>query len=116
MNDIVPVNEVAKRGVIAVGGIAGAVVLFILGSLPAVAGIIAGAVIGIVGIAALSSKSPGDKFPGFVAAAAGVLAIVSRLPVLGGLARFALGAGAAGLLALGVWNAIKFFKGMRSRS
>jgi hypothetical protein len=116
MNDIVPVNEVAKRGVIAVGGIAGGIVLFILGSLPTVAGIIAGAVIGVVGIAALSSKDPGDKLPGLVAAGAGALAIVSRFPILGGLARFLLGAGAIGLLAMGIWNAVKFFKGMKSRS
>jgi hypothetical protein len=116
MNDIVPVNEVAKRGVVAVGGIAGGIILFVLGSLPVIAGIIAGAVIGIVGIAALSSKDPGDKLPGLIADAAGALAVVSRFPVLGGMARFLLGAGAAALLALGIWNAIKFFKGMKSRS
>ncbi|MDR2144394.1 MAG: hypothetical protein LBP29_08500 [Treponema sp.] len=116
MNDIVPVNEVAKRGVVAIGGIAGGIVLFILGSLPPLAGIIAGAVIGVVGIALLSSKDPGDKLPGLVAAAAGALAIVSRFPLLGGVAKFLLGAGAIGLLALGIWNAIKFFKGMKSRS
>jgi hypothetical protein len=116
MNDIVPVNEVAKRGVVAVGGIAGGIILFILGSLPLFAGIIAGAVIGIVGIAALSSKDPGDKLPGLVAAGAGALAIVSRFPVLGGMARFLLGAGAVALLAMGIWNAVKFFRGMKSRS
>jgi hypothetical protein len=116
MNDIVPVNEVAKRGVVAVGGIVGGIVLFILGSLPTIAGIIAGAVIGVVGIAALSSKDPGDKLPGLVVAAAGALAIVSRLPIVGGLARFLLGAGAVGLLAVGIWNAVKFFRGMKSRS
>jgi hypothetical protein len=116
MNDIVPVNEVAKRGVIAVGGIVGGIILFILGSLPPVAGIIAGALIGIVGFAALSSKDPGDRLPGLVAAAAGALAIVSGLPILGGLAKFLLGAGAVALLAMGIWNAVKFLKGMKSRS
>jgi hypothetical protein len=116
MNDIVPVNEVAKRGVVAVGGIAGGIVLFILSALPALAGIITGAVIGIVGIAALSSKDPGDKLPGLAAAAAGALAIISRLPLLGGVARFLLGAGAVALLATGIWNAVKFFRGMKSRS
>ncbi|MDR0402377.1 MAG: hypothetical protein LBH35_02180 [Treponema sp.] len=116
MNDMVPVNEVAKRGVIAVGGIAGGVILLVLGSLPVVVGIIAGAVIGVVGVAALSSKDPGDKLPGFIAAAAGVLAIVARLPILRGPAKFVLGAGAAALFAMGIWNAVKFFRGMKSRS
>ncbi|MDR2049792.1 MAG: hypothetical protein LBP69_10095 [Treponema sp.] len=116
MNDIVPVNEVAKRGVAAVGGIAGGIILFVLGSLPPVAGIIAGAVIGIAGIAVLSSKDPADKLPGLVTVAAGALAVVSRFPLVGGAARFLLGAGAAALLAVGIWNAIKFFKGMKSRS
>jgi hypothetical protein len=102
--------------VVATGGIVGGIILLVLGSLPAIAGIIAGAVIGIVGIAALSSKDPGDKLPGLIAAAAGALAVVSRFPVLGGLARFLLGAGAVALLAMGIWNAIKFFKGMKSRS
>jgi hypothetical protein len=44
------------------------------------------------------------------------LAIVSRFPVLGGMARFLLGAGAVALLAMGIWNAVKFFRGMKSRS
>ncbi|MDR2049357.1 MAG: hypothetical protein LBP69_07865 [Treponema sp.] len=116
MNDIVPVNKVARRGVAALGGIVGGIVLFILGSLPPVAGIIAGAVIGVAGIAVLSSKDPGDKLPGLVTVAAGALAVVSRFPLVGSTARFLLGAGAVALLALGVWNAVKFFKGIKSRS
>lgn len=124
MNDIVPSSRSengspAKRCVTAVGSIAGAVTLFVLGSLPPIAGIIAGAVVGLVGFTALASKDPGDRFPGLVAAGAGILTIASRLPfikaLLGGPSRFLLGIGAFGLLTMGIWNLVRFFKEMKSR-
>jgi hypothetical protein len=122
MNDIVPgggytpTNVLAKQGVAAVGGIAGGALLLLMGVLPPVVGIIAGAVVGIVGIGACLSKDPADKKPGAVTAAAGVLTILSRLPFLGGLAGGLLGLGTIGLFAMGIWNGIKFFRGLKSRS
>jgi hypothetical protein len=123
MNDIVPTNKVAKSGMAAVGGIGGGIVVAILGALsglPWFIGVAAGALVGIVGLGALGSKDPGDKFPGVIATGAGALTIAANLPIikslLGGPARFFLGIGAFALIAVGIWNAIKFFKGMKSRS
>jgi hypothetical protein len=120
MNDIVPANEVAKRGVAAVGAIAGSILLFVLGALPLVVGIIAGAVVALAGFAVLSSKNPADKLPGLITAGAGILTLAARLPfvraLLGGAAGFLLKAGAFALLGIGIWNLVKFLSGMKSRA
>ncbi|MDR2110761.1 MAG: hypothetical protein LBP32_05585 [Spirochaetaceae bacterium] len=122
MNDIIPGGEhtstsvLAKQGLAAAGGIAGGVLFLIMGALPPVAGIIAGVVVGVVGLGAFLSKDPADKKPGAVIAAAGVLAILSRLPFLGKLAGGLLGLGTFGLFAMGVWNGVKFLRGLKSRS
>jgi hypothetical protein len=89
--------------------------MLILGALPAPLGIIAGAAAGIVGIGGILSKDPSDRKPGFIAAAAGGLAILSRIGVVRPLAGTLLGIGAVGLLALGIWNGVKFLLGLKSR-
>jgi hypothetical protein len=83
-----------------------------------VLGLVLGAAAGIVGITALLSKDPDDKKPGVIITAAGVLVILSKtgIPVLRSLAPTLLSIGAVGLLVMGVWKAIKFFRGLRSRS
>ena len=122
MNDIIPgggytpTSVLAKQGVTAIGGIAGGVLLLIMGALPPVAGIIAGVVVGIVGLGAFFSKDPADKKPGAIIAAAGVLAALSRIPIFGGLAGGLLGLGTFGLFAMGIWNGVKFLRGLKSRS
>jgi hypothetical protein len=116
MNEPVPTGTVAKRGVFMVAGIAGSVVLTVLGALPSIFGIAAGILALVLGAGALASKDPGDRVPGLVCTAAGILAILARLPFLGGIAGWFLGAGAFALLALGIWNGVKFFLGLKSRS
>jgi hypothetical protein len=121
MHDVVPggnytpTNVLAKQGVAAVAGIVGGVGLLILGALPPIIGIAAGAVVGVVGIGALLSKDPEDRKPGFIVTAAGALSILSKIGVVRPLAGTFLGIGAIGLLALGIWNGIKFLKGLKSR-
>jgi hypothetical protein len=120
MNDLEPsyppsTKELAKQGVSAVAGIAGGVALFVLGALPPIAGIIAGAVVAVVGISGLLSKDPEDKKPGMVVTIGGALAIFSKVGLVRPLAGTLLGIGALGLLALGIWNGIKFLKGLKSR-
>jgi hypothetical protein len=126
MGDIEPAEpfgstrSLAKQGVAAAGMIAGGVFLFIMEALARfrVLGLVLGAAAGIVGITALLSKDPDDKKPGLVITAAGILVILSKtgIPVLRALAPTLLSIGAVGLLVMGVWKGIKFFKGLRSRS
>lgn len=116
MNDIVPTNVLAKQGVAAVGGIAGGLGLMVLGSLPWIFGIAAGGVVAIVGLSALSSHEAADKRVGVLVTGAGALAILSKLPFLGGIAGGLLGLGTIGLLGMGIWNAWKFMKGLKSRA
>jgi hypothetical protein len=97
-------------------GIVGGAGLFILGGLGTVLGVIAGVVVGAIGLASLSSKDPADKTAGTVITAAGALAIASKIPIFGGLAKFALGLGAVALLGTGIWYGIKFLKGLKARS
>jgi hypothetical protein len=109
----------SKQGVTAVGGLAGGIGLFILGRLPWIVGLPLGVVAAVVGISALRSRDKADRFPGLVITGAGILAIVAKLPALKfvqPLAGTLLGIGAFGLLALGIWNGIKFLRGLKSRS
>jgi hypothetical protein len=122
MGDLIPGGDytstqaLAKQGLTAVGGIAGGLILLIMGALPPIAGIIAGAVVGVVGIGSLLSGNKDDKKPGLVTAVAGGLSILSRIPFVRPLAGALLGIGAVGLLAMGVWNGIKFLRGLKNRS
>jgi hypothetical protein len=121
MNDImpgepVPTNALAKQGVAAVGNLIGGVGLLVMGALPPIAGIIAGAVVGVVGIAALLSGDPEDRKPGIIITVAGALSILSKIGIVRPLAATLLGIGALGLLAMGIRHGIKFLRGLKSRS
>jgi hypothetical protein len=122
MNDIeerkeyTPTNVLARQGVTAIGSLIGGVGLLIAGALPPVVGIIAGAVVGAVGIGAVMSRDPDDRKPGMIAAAAGGLTILSKIGIVRPLAGTLLSIGAIGLLAVGIWNGIKFLKGLKNRA
>jgi hypothetical protein len=120
MNDLEPTyptstKKLAKQGVSAICGIAGGIALFILQALPPVAGIVVGAVVTAVGIGAFLSQDPEDKKPGLLAVVGGALAIFSRVGFLRLVAGTLLSIGALGLLVLGIWNGIKFLKGLKNR-
>jgi hypothetical protein len=123
MNDLTPgdgnytpTNVLAKQGMTAIGGIAGGLVLTIMRALPLVIGIIAGVIVGVIGIGGIMSKDPEDRKPGILAAAAGGLSILARIPFIRPLAGTLLSISALGLIVLGVWNGIKFIKGLKGRS
>jgi hypothetical protein len=116
MNDIVPTNVLAKQGVAAVAGIAGGIGLMILGGLPSLFGIIAGGVVGLIGLGAMGSHDPADKRAGLIALAAGGLTVLSKIGIFSGLASSFLGLATVGLIGMGAWNAFKFFKGLKSRA
>jgi hypothetical protein len=113
MSDIVPRNQVTKHGVKGVGAVAGGVGLMILSSISAipVVGAIAGGILAIVGFSLTGSKS--DRTAGVVTAVAGVVTVAAAL--IPGL-RWLIWLPGIGLLGAGVWSLIKFFRGMKSRS
>jgi hypothetical protein len=113
-----PANVLTKQGVAAIGGIVGGAVLMIMRVLPSFMGLIAGVIVGMIGIGGVLSKDPDDRKPGMLAAVAGGLAVLSRVPIkpLAALSGTLLGISALGLLVLGVWNGIKFIKGIKNRS
>jgi hypothetical protein len=116
--EIPPRSRLSKQGVTAILCGAGGVMLIILQIISKwrVAGVIAGAAVCAVGIGALLSKDPSDRKPGAVITIAGALALLSKVPLVAPLAGTLLSIGAVGLLALGVWNGIKFFAGLKKRS
>jgi hypothetical protein len=125
MNDLekspVPARTLEKQGFAAVANLAGGLFLLVLnvvgGRFPIV-GVILGAAAGVLGLAALLSKDREDRKPGLIMTAGGILEILSRTgaALFRPLAGTLLSIGAFGLIALGVWNGIKFLKGLRSRS
>ncbi|MDR0589519.1 MAG: hypothetical protein LBG25_03125 [Spirochaetaceae bacterium] len=123
MNDLiperpVPANILAKQGVAAIGGLAGGMLLLIIGALPFPLGIAAGVLVALVGVGVLFFRDPEDRKLGMIITAAGVLAVLARAPIppLRSFAGVLLGIGAVGLLAMGIWKGIKFLKGLKSRS
>jgi hypothetical protein len=100
----------------AVGGIVGGAALMIMRALPPVTGIIAGVIVGVIGIGGMLSKDPDDRKPGILAAAAGALSILARVGVVRALAGTLLSVSALGLMVMGVWNGVKFIKGLKKRS
>jgi len=118
MNDMVPTRTLAKQGVAAVGGIAGGLGLWILRGLShiPIIGLIAGGVVTLIGVGALSSHEPEDKRAGMIATTAGGLTILSNIGIFAGIAGGFMGMAIIGLLGMGAWNAWKFFKGMKTRA
>jgi hypothetical protein len=115
-----PARTLEKLGLAAVANLAGGLlflVLAVLGGRIPIVGLILGALTGAFGIAALLSKDRVDRKAGAILAAGGILTVLSRVgaaffrPLAGTL----LSIGAFGLLAMGLWNGIKFIRGLKSR-
>ena len=115
-NDIPSTKSLSKLGVSAVGCVAAGIFLLVL-KLPLV-GIIAGVFAVLFGIGNIMSKDPSDKRAGILISAAGALTILSvtNIPHIAPVSGVLLTVGAVGLLALGVINAVKFFRGLKKRS
>jgi hypothetical protein len=111
----VSTDVLAKRGVTAIGSLIGGVGLMVLGVLPPIMGLIAGGVVGVAGISGLLSRDPEDRKPALLVTAAGALAVFSKVPIVRPIAASLLGLGAIGLIGLGIYNGIKFLKGLKSR-
>ena len=113
-------STLSKQGLTAVACTAGGLFLLILQSIARfrVLGLIVGGVACILGIISLLSKDSADKNAGLVIGGAGILVLLSKtgLPLIKAAAGTLIAISGVGLLALGIWNAIKFFRGLRKRS
>ena len=107
-------------GVSAVGYTAAGVFLIVLGAISSapLIGILAGGLVGLLGLGSLTSKDLADKRAGLVLTAAGALTILSKIPIplIQPFSKVLLTIGAIGLLGLGIWNGIKFLIGLKKRS
>ncbi len=111
MGDIVPRKEVERDGIRGFGGLAGGAGLLVLSSLGMIPGLIVGGALTLVGLGVAGSKR--DRVAGGVAAAAGILTLLSKVLGFGG--GFLL-VGGIGLLAFGGYSLYNFFKKLKSRS
>jgi len=116
---ITPRDVLVKLGTSAVVNLAGGALLFVMtmGARFRIPGMILSAGALVFGIVALLSKDKEDKKPGTVITAAGVLGMAVQFgpPMLRPFAVFALGLGAIGLIAAGIWKGIKYLRGLKSR-
>jgi hypothetical protein len=113
MSDIVPRSEVTKSGMKGVGAVAGGTTLLVLSAVSAVhvLGVIAGAVLAVIGFALSTSRS--DRTAGMVTAIAGIAtAVVALIPGL----RWLVWLPGIGLIGAGVYLLVKFFRGMKTRT
>ena len=121
--DLIPITPrevLVKLGTSAVAHLGGGVLLFVMtmGVRFRIPGIILSIGVLVLGISALLSKDREDKKPGTLITIAGVLGMAVQFgpPMLRPFAVFALGLGAIGLFASGIWKGINFLRGLKSRS
>ena len=121
-NDLVPITPrdvLVKLGTSAIAHLAGGALFFVMamGVRFRIPGIILSIGALVLGGGALLSKDREDKKPGLIIAGAGVLGMVIQfgIPILRPLAVFALGLGAIGLIASGIWKGIQYLRGLKTR-
>ena len=118
-DDYPSTSTLSKQGLTAVACTAGGLFLLILQSIAkSWVGLIVGGIACVLGIISLLSKDSADKKAGLVIGGAGILVLLSKtgLPLIKAAAGTLIAISGVGLLALGIWNAIKFFRGLRKRS
>ena len=116
---ITPREVLVKLGTSAIACFAGGALLFVMtmGVRFRIPGIILSVGALVLGVGAVFSKDREDKKPGLIITGAGVLGMVIQfgIPILRPIAVFALGLGAIGLIASGIWKGIKFLRGLKTR-
>ncbi|MDR0302450.1 MAG: hypothetical protein LBI04_09100 [Treponema sp.] len=117
-DDIPSTASLSKLGITAIGYTAGGIFLFLLQAFAKLRGLglVAGAVVCVIGVVSLMSKDTADKKAGAIITTAGVLVLLSKIQPLAPLAGTLLSIGAIGLLATGIVNGIKFLFGLKKRS
>jgi len=107
-------------GVTAIVYIAGGIFIFILQAFSKLRGLglVAGAVVCVIGVISLMSKDPANKKAGSIITAVGVLVLLSkiRIPFIAPVSATILSIGGIGLFTMGIINGIKFLIGLKKRS
>ncbi|HOX49482.1 MAG TPA: hypothetical protein P5165_05065 [Spirochaetia bacterium] len=134
MSDLEPIGskEITNSGVRGIGATVGGLALFFLRGLSTAFGGFLGLGLGalsfIVGASSVKSASKADKVGGSIAMGAGIVLalpgaarLLHVVPVVGGILGVAagfsgwvIGAGALALVGYGVFNIVKFVRGIRS--
>ena len=116
MSDLVPRKDLTRQGVKGVGAVVGGAGLLILSSLGAVLGMIAGVALTVVGLSLTGSKS--DRTAGIVATVAGVATVVSALhhiwPLFPNLS-WLMWIPGIGLIAVGAYSLVRFIVNLKKR-
>jgi hypothetical protein len=108
-------RNLARQGLSAAGFLATGVGLSVMGSLPPVLGIVIGAAACFIGVGSVFSHDKTDRVGGTVLFTGGALTLLAKFKILAGLANVVMSVGAVACLGLGIWNAVKFFRGLRAR-
>jgi len=111
--DTAEVRKTGMRGVISTGAGLAMLTVNSLLHLPVVGWVISGGLVAL-GIIGFLGKERTDKTTGLVLMGAGAFGLASIL--LKGLTGFILGVGGLGLIGFGIFNLVKFVKGLKSRS
>ena len=119
-DDFPSTSNLTKIGISAIGYSAAGIFLFILNNVTEniVPGLIVGGIVTLFGIISLRSKYSADKKAGIIITIAGILTLLSKtgIPFIAAGSKLLMIIGAIGLLALGIWNSIKFFRGLKKRT
>ncbi len=115
MGDLVSRKELVKQGMMGIGGIAGGGILLFLSGISGPAGWIVGGLLTLVGLGVSTSRD--DRAAGVVILGAGVLTLVSALPLgIGLTADWLMRLGGIGLIIAGGVSLIKFIINLKKRS
>lgn len=115
-------QKLANLGTNAIFGIGGAIALsavsFFTGMLIGPVGIISGAVLGVLGLSGVLSRSSTDKKDGLVVTGIGavLLGIGFNVAYVPGIANWIFGTGSTIALIWGIVSGVRFFLGMRKRT
>jgi len=111
-------SKLSRQGLTAVACTVGGIILWIIQFLAKgpVSSLIVGGIVCVIGISLLLGKDSTDKKGGAIIGAAGLLVMLSKIPGFRVVAGPLIGIGIVGLIAMGIWNAIKFFIGLKKRS
>jgi|GEM_PF-6845290 len=107
-------SQMIKQALIGIGCLAGGIIILVVGGLKFIAGIIIGGIIALIGLSILIPKK--DRLIGLITTAAGIIIMVSKIPVLGGIANVLIIISGWILIFAGGFAIIKFIINLMKQS